>query len=57
MGYAWLNELSENVVLISVLVYAGHLAMTGRLTTGQITSFLLYQLQLGETFYVSKGVE
>ncbi|CAD5210025.1 unnamed protein product [Bursaphelenchus okinawaensis] len=51
MGYAWLNELSENVVLIAVLVYAGHLAMNGLLTIEQITSFLLYQLQLGETFY------
>uniref|UniRef100_A0A1I7RYP1 ABC transporter domain-containing protein n=2 Tax=Bursaphelenchus xylophilus TaxID=6326 RepID=A0A1I7RYP1_BURXY len=51
MGYAWLNELSENVVLISVLVYAGHLAMNGLLTIEQITSFLLYQLQLGENFY------
>ncbi|CAD5210027.1 unnamed protein product [Bursaphelenchus okinawaensis] len=51
MGYAWLNELSENIVLISVLVYAGHLAMNGLLSIEQITSFLLYQLQLGETFY------
>ncbi|KAI6241142.1 Antigen peptide transporter 2 [Aphelenchoides fujianensis] len=50
-GYTWLNELSENLILVSVLFYAGHLAMKGQLTVNQATSFLLYQMQLGENFY------
>lgn len=53
VGYAWISELSESVVLVAVLVYAGHLAVKGMLSTAQVTAFLLYQLQLGETFYVS----
>ncbi|KAI6195376.1 Antigen peptide transporter 2 [Aphelenchoides besseyi] len=50
-GYTWLNELSENLILVCVLFYAGHLAMKGLLTVNQATSFLLYQMQLGENFY------
>ncbi|KAI6191210.1 Antigen peptide transporter 2 [Aphelenchoides bicaudatus] len=50
LGYTWINELSGNIILVSVLFYAGHLAMKGQLTVNQATSFLLYQMQLGENF-------
>lgn len=55
LGYTWINELSENIILVGVLFYAGHLAMKGQLTVNQATSFLLYQMQLGENFYVSSS--
>jgi ATP-binding cassette subfamily B (MDR/TAP) protein 9 len=51
LGYTWINELAENIILVAVLFYAGHLAMKGQLTVNQATSFLLYQMQLGENFY------
>ncbi|KAI6183113.1 Antigen peptide transporter 2 [Aphelenchoides bicaudatus] len=51
LGYTWINELSENIILVAVLFYAGHLAMKGQLTVNEVTSFLLYQMQLGENFY------
>ncbi|KAI6213965.1 hypothetical protein M3Y94_00213700 [Aphelenchoides besseyi] len=51
IGFTWGNDFAENVVLLSILFYAGHLAIHGLMTVNQITSFLLYQLQLGEVFY------
>lgn len=68
LGYTWINvcfkaflfypslhlkEFAENIILVAILFYAGHLAMNGLLTVNQATSFLLYQMQLGENFYVS----
>lgn len=53
MGYVWVNELSENVVLIAVLIYAARLAIKGHLSAGAATSFFFYQIQLGENFTVS----
>ncbi|CAD5209630.1 unnamed protein product [Bursaphelenchus okinawaensis] len=60
MGYVWVNELSENVVLIAVLIYAGRLAIKGELDAASATSFLFYQMQLSENFtglnYVFSGL-
>ncbi|KAH7699911.1 Half-transporter 2 [Aphelenchoides avenae] len=51
MGFTWVNELSNNIILIAVLFYGGHLVLTSKMTSSQIISFLLYQMQLGENFY------
>ncbi|KAI6227749.1 Haf ABC transporter 4 [Aphelenchoides fujianensis] len=51
VGFNWISDFAENVVLLSILFYAGHLAIHGLMTVNQITSFLLYQLQMGEVFY------
>jgi ABC-type multidrug transport system fused ATPase/permease subunit len=55
IGFSWMNDFAEYIVLLVILFYAGHLAMRGQMTVNQITSFLLYQLQLGEVFYVSRS--
>lgn len=52
MGFTWLSEFSTNIILVFVLCYGGHLVKNGRITTEGIISFLLYQVQLGENFYV-----
>ncbi|KAI6190557.1 ATP-binding cassette sub-family B member 9 [Aphelenchoides bicaudatus] len=56
IGFSWINEFAEYIVLLAILFYAGHLALQGLMTVNQITSFLLYQLQLGEVFYYMKIV-
>ncbi|VDL70938.1 unnamed protein product [Nippostrongylus brasiliensis] len=52
-GFAFNYELCDNVILVSVLFYGGHLVLSGTvraymMTTAQLITFLLYQLQLGE---------
>lgn len=51
--YIWLNEFAANIVLIGVLCYGGYLVLLERMTTDGIIAFLLYQVQLGENFYVT----
>ncbi|WKY10296.1 hypothetical protein Q1695_002555 [Nippostrongylus brasiliensis] len=47
-GFAFNYELCDNVILVSVLFYGGHLVLSDMMTTAQLITFLLYQLQLGE---------
>ncbi|KAL3997420.1 ABC transporter transmembrane region family protein [Acanthocheilonema viteae] len=51
MGYMWTTELCDNAILIVVLFYGGHLVLSGKMTVGNLISFLLYQMQLGENLY------
>ncbi|KAK6010365.1 ABC transporter transmembrane region, partial [Ostertagia ostertagi] len=48
MGYTWNNEFCDNAILVAVLFYGGHLVMSDMMTTDQLITFLLYQMQLGE---------
>ncbi|CAD5232667.1 unnamed protein product [Bursaphelenchus xylophilus] len=50
-GYITLSEITEYLVLVLVLLYAGHLAFTSSLTIEQITAFILYQIQMIDIFY------
>jgi ATP-binding cassette subfamily B (MDR/TAP) protein 9 len=50
-GYTWLNELTDNAILVAILFYGGHLVLTGKMEVNGLFSFLLYQLQLGENLY------
>uniref|UniRef100_A0A914Z044 ATP-binding cassette sub-family B member 9 n=1 Tax=Panagrolaimus superbus TaxID=310955 RepID=A0A914Z044_9BILA len=50
-GYTWLNELTDNAILVAILFYGGHLVLTDKMEVDGLFSFLLYQLQLGETLY------
>ncbi|KAK6041505.1 hypothetical protein COOONC_20991 [Cooperia oncophora] len=51
MGYTWNNEFCDNAILVAVLFYGGHLVMSDMMTTDQLITFLLYQMQLGENLY------
>ncbi|VDK73390.1 unnamed protein product [Onchocerca ochengi] len=51
VGYMWTTELCDNVILIAVLFYGGHLVLSGKMTVDNLISFLLYQMQLGENLY------
>ncbi|CAJ0593586.1 unnamed protein product [Cylicocyclus nassatus] len=51
MGYSWNTEFCDNAILVAVLFYGGHLVMSNMMTTEQLITFLLYQLQLGENLY------
>ncbi|KJH48596.1 antigen peptide transporter 2 [Dictyocaulus viviparus] len=51
MGYTWNNEFCDNAILVAVLFYGGHLVMSDLMTTDQLITFLLYQMQLGENLY------
>jgi ATP-binding cassette subfamily B (MDR/TAP) protein 9 len=50
-GYTWLNELTDNAILVGILFYGGHLVLTNKMDVNGLFSFLLYQLQLGENLY------
>uniref|UniRef100_A0A915MBZ2 Uncharacterized protein n=1 Tax=Meloidogyne javanica TaxID=6303 RepID=A0A915MBZ2_MELJA len=39
-----------------ILSYGGHLVLSGRMTADQMLAFMLYQLQLGENFYMLNSV-
>ncbi|XP_060069453.1 ABC-type oligopeptide transporter ABCB9-like [Ylistrum balloti] len=47
-GYVWTNKLFELILTASVLYYGGHLVVNAKLSGGNLVSFILYQLQLGE---------
>lgn len=47
-------QLFELALTVSVLYYGGHLVMDGTLTGGTLISFILYQIQLGDSINVSK---
>ncbi|XP_033748629.1 ATP-binding cassette sub-family B member 9-like [Pecten maximus] len=49
-GYVWTNKLFELMLTASVLYYGGHLVVSGKLSGGNLVSFILYQMQLGECF-------
>ncbi|KAK6727498.1 hypothetical protein RB195_005279 [Necator americanus] len=51
MGYTWNNEFCDNAILVAVLFYGGHLVMSNMMSTDQLITFLLYQMQLGENLY------
>ena len=54
LGYTWMNEITDNIMLVGILFYGGHLVLTKKMAVDGLFSFLLYQLQLGENLYVSK---
>lgn len=56
VGNTFVNDGSECIVLGAVVLYAGHLIQNDLLLPSALTSFLLYQMQLGTTFYVSSTV-
>ncbi|CAI4228229.1 unnamed protein product [Auanema sp. JU1783] len=60
MGYTWTNEVCDNIVLVAVLFYGGHLVLSGQMATEDLITFLLYQMQLGENLasigYVFTGL-
>ncbi|OWF56666.1 ATP-binding cassette sub-family B member 9-like [Mizuhopecten yessoensis] len=47
-GYVWTNKLFELMLTASVLYYGGHLVISAKLSGGNLVSFVLYQMQLGE---------
>ncbi|PAV80705.1 hypothetical protein WR25_03311 [Diploscapter pachys] len=51
MGYTWIKEFFDSVLLVGVLFYGGHLVMTGKMTVDELIRFLLYQMQMGENLY------
>ncbi|ULU13282.1 hypothetical protein L3Y34_016052 [Caenorhabditis briggsae] len=48
IGLIWSNELLQMGILTIVLWYGGHLVIDGKVESGLLVSFLLYQFQLGE---------
>ncbi|KAK6725515.1 hypothetical protein RB195_004065 [Necator americanus] len=48
IGLIWTNELLQMGILTIVLWYGGHLVIQGKIESGLLVSFLLYQFQLGE---------
>uniref|UniRef100_A0A0N5AY89 ABC-type antigen peptide transporter n=1 Tax=Syphacia muris TaxID=451379 RepID=A0A0N5AY89_9BILA len=48
VGFVWTSELMQMGILIAVLWYGGHLLIKGKIDSGLLVSFLLYQFQLGE---------
>ncbi|CAD6196304.1 unnamed protein product [Caenorhabditis auriculariae] len=48
IGLIWSNELLQMGILTVVLWYGGHLVIKGKVESGLLVSFLLYQFQLGE---------
>ncbi|KAI1722692.1 ABC transporter domain-containing protein [Ditylenchus destructor] len=56
MGFIWVNEIANNIVMIAVLCYGGYLVLTNRIAVDAIIAFLLYQIQLGENFYAINSV-
>ncbi|UMM14212.1 hypothetical protein L5515_002113 [Caenorhabditis briggsae] len=48
IGLIWSKELLQMGILNIVLWYGGHLVIDGKVESGLLVSFLLYQFQLGE---------
>nr|CDJ82259.1 unnamed protein product [Haemonchus contortus] len=48
IGLIWSNELLQMGILTAVLWYGGHLVIQGKIESGLLVSFLLYQFQLAE---------
>lgn len=46
-GYVWCTQLFELGLTVGVLYYGGHLVMTQTLSGGNLVSFILYEMQLG----------
>ncbi|WKX88018.1 hypothetical protein Q1695_007992 [Nippostrongylus brasiliensis] len=48
IGLIWGTELLQMAILTIVLWYGGHMVIQGKIQSGLLVSFLLYQFQLGE---------
>ncbi|KAM7050415.1 ABC-type oligopeptide transporter ABCB9 isoform 1-T3 [Molossus nigricans] len=48
MYYTWSSGLTLVVVQVSVLYYGGHLVISGQMTGGNLVSFVIYALALGD---------
>ncbi|KAK6190801.1 hypothetical protein SNE40_002588 [Patella caerulea] len=48
-GYSICNQLFELALTVSTLYYGGHLVIKGELSGGNLVSFILYQIQLGDS--------
>uniref|UniRef100_A0A1I8AQE6 ABC-type antigen peptide transporter n=1 Tax=Steinernema glaseri TaxID=37863 RepID=A0A1I8AQE6_9BILA len=48
VGFIWVNELFQALIIVAVLWFGGHLVITQRMDANLLVSFLLYQMQLGD---------
>ncbi|XP_077995651.1 ABC-type oligopeptide transporter ABCB9-like [Glandiceps talaboti] len=48
-GYMVSSEMLELALSVLVLYYGGHLVMTDRMSAGKLISFILYNLELGDS--------
>ncbi|TKR93595.1 hypothetical protein L596_008017 [Steinernema carpocapsae] len=48
VGFIWVNELFQALIIVAVLWFGGHLVITNRMDANLLVSFLLYQMQLGD---------
>ncbi|CAP37333.2 Protein CBG20250 [Caenorhabditis briggsae] len=56
IGLIWSKELLQMGILTIVLWYGGHLVIDGKVESGLLVSFLLYQFQLGENLRVQEAI-
>eukprot|EP00058_Branchiostoma_floridae_P020402 XP_002605892.1 hypothetical protein BRAFLDRAFT_124898 [Branchiostoma floridae] len=59
-GYSMTTHILDLTMVVLTLYYGGHLVITNRLTGGNLVSFILYQMELGDaiedvSFKVSPG--
>ncbi|XP_071093538.1 ABC-type oligopeptide transporter ABCB9-like [Haliotis cracherodii] len=47
-GYLWSNQLFELALTVGVLYYGGHLVIANLISGGNLVSFILYQIELGQ---------
>ncbi|XP_074868601.1 ABC-type oligopeptide transporter ABCB9 isoform X2 [Carettochelys insculpta] len=48
MFYVWSSGLTLLVVQVSILYYGGHLVISGKMTSGNLISFIIYEFVLGD---------
>lgn len=46
--YMWSSSLTVLALQVSILYYGGHLVVSGHLTSGNLISFIIYELELGD---------
>ncbi|XP_019949128.1 ABC-type oligopeptide transporter ABCB9 [Paralichthys olivaceus] len=46
--YMWCSSISELALEVAVLYYGGHLVISGQISSGDLISFFIYMLELGE---------
>ncbi|KAG2470599.1 ATP-binding cassette sub-family B member 9 [Polypterus senegalus] len=46
--YMWSISLAEVALQVSVLFYGGHLVLSDQMTSGNLISFIIYELELGD---------
>ncbi|XP_013401168.1 ATP-binding cassette sub-family B member 9 isoform X1 [Lingula anatina] len=49
-AFMWCNEVFELSLTVATLYYGGHLVLNKTMTGGNLVSFILYQLELGDCF-------